>query len=206
MMRSMLRLTAFVVLICGTVAGCADTQRIVAGPSVSQPAHEEEYIIGPGDVLKIVVIHNADLSSDAPVRPDGRISVPLIKDIDAVGKTPRQLARDIEEGLQTYVRAPAVNVIVSQARSVFSQVKIVGQGVSPRALPYRSGMRVLDVVVEAGGLTQYAAGNRAQIVRTANGISSRIKVRLDDLMNRGDTSQNFAMQPGDILVIPEARF
>jgi polysaccharide biosynthesis/export protein len=206
MKRLVGRLIAFAAIVGSTVTIYADAQTPASNEVSPRSAQEGVYIIGPGDVLKVVVLRNADLSSDAPVRPDGKISLPLIKDMDAVGKTPTQLAHDIETALQAYVRAPEVNVIVSQAKSIFSQVKIVGQGVVPKALPYRNGMRVLDVIVETGGLTQYAAGNRAQIVRTVDGKTVRMKVRLDDLMNRGDTKQNFPMQPGDILVIPEARF
>ena len=200
------------VLAGSLLAGCAGSGGSASGAAAetvqTQAAQVNgvEYVIGPGDSLKIVVMRNPELSGDAPVRPDGKISVPLIKDIDAVGKTPNQLAHDIEVALQEFVRAPSVSVIVAQARSVFSQVKIVGQAVTPRALPYRSGMRVLDAIVEVGGLSQYAAGNRAQIIRSTNGVTSRIKVRLNDLMNSGDTSQNLLLQPGDILVIPEARF
>jgi polysaccharide export outer membrane protein len=172
-------------------------------PAVGQTA---EYLIGPGDSLRVVVLQNPELGSEVIVRPDGNISLPLVNDMMAVGKTPSKLAADIEGVLQEYVRKPSVGVIVTQARGTFSQIKVVGQAVSPRAIPYRNGMRVLDVVIEVGGLSQFAAGNRAKVMRTENGKTKQIRVRLHDLLNKGDVSQDLPLQPGDILVIPEARF
>jgi polysaccharide export outer membrane protein len=171
------------------------------------PATEaQQYVIGHGDILKIFVLQNQELSVEVPVRPDGKISTPLVSDMVAVGKTSTQLARDIEEVLKQYVRTPNVSIIVTHSNGVFSQVKVVGQAVSPRAVPYRSGMTVLDLVIQVGGLSQFAAGNRAKIVRTDGKSSQEIKVRLDDLLNKGKVSANIALQPGDILVIPESRF
>jgi polysaccharide export outer membrane protein len=141
-----------------------------------------------------------------PVRPDGKISTPLVEDMVAVGKTPSQLARDIEKSLAVYVKTPKVNVVVLTAVSVFSQVKVIGQVKSPQALPYRDGMTVLDAVLAVGGLGQFAAGNRAHLVRTEGGKSVEIKVKLDALVNSGDMKQNLSLQPGDVLVVPETRF
>ncbi len=141
-----------------------------------------------------------------PVRPDGKISTPLVEDMVAVGKTPSQLARDIEKSLAEYVKAPKVNVVVMIAVSVFSQVKVIGQVKTPQALPYRDGMTVLDAVLAVGGLGQFAAGNRAHIVRTENGKQTEIKVKLDALVNNGDMKQNLLLKPGDVLVVPETRF
>jgi polysaccharide export outer membrane protein len=165
-----------------------------------------DYLIGPGDSLHVFVFQNEELSVTVPVRPDGKISTPLVEDMVAVGKTPSQLARDIEKSLGEYVKSPKVNVVVMGAMSVFSQVKVIGQVLKPQALPYRDGMTVLDAVLSVGGLTQFAAGNRAHVVRTENGKQTEIKVKLDALVNSGDMKQNLALRPGDVLVVPESRF
>ncbi len=175
-----------------------------AAPSAQGSANE--YIIGPGDTLQVFVWRNPELSATIPVRPDGKVSTPLVEDMVAVGKTPTQLARDIEGVLSEYVRAPQVNVIVSQSLSVYSQVKIVGQVITPQALPYREGMKVLDAVLAVGGLGPFAAGNRAKIVRTQDGKQQELRVKLEDLVNRGDMRQNLDLRPGDVLVVPESRF
>jgi polysaccharide export outer membrane protein len=184
------------------VAGNAEEQVAASGTRTAS-----EYVIGPGDSLDIFVWRNQELSARIPVRPDGRISTPLVEDMVAIGKTPTQLARDMESVLSQYVRTPKVNVIVTSAASANSQVRVVGQAVTPRALPYRDGLTVMDVVIAVGGLSEYAAGNRAKIVR-ANpaGKPSEIKVRLRDLLDKGDMRQNLPMQAGDVLVIPESRF
>jgi polysaccharide export outer membrane protein len=178
-----------------------------AHSSNSNDKSASEYVIGPGDALDIFVWRNQDLTTRVPVRPDGRISTPLVEDMIAVGKTPTQLARDIENVLGQYIRTPKVNVIVTSAASANSQVRVVGQAVTPRALPYRDGLTVMDVVIAVGGLSEYAAGNRAKIVReNANAKPTELKVRLKDLLDKGDMRQNLRMQPGDVLVIPESRF
>jgi polysaccharide export outer membrane protein len=173
------------------------------GPGAEVPP---DYRVGPGDTLKVYVFQNEELSSTVPVRPDGKISTPLVEDMVAVGKTPSQLARDIEKSLAEYVKAPKVNVVVMIAVSVFSQVKVIGQVKVPQALPYRDGMTVLDAVLAVGGLGQFAAGNRGHIVRTENGKQTEIKVKLDALVNNGDMKQNLLLKPGDVLVVPETRF
>jgi polysaccharide export outer membrane protein len=165
-----------------------------------------DYVIGPGDSLQVFVWRNPELTAVVPVRPDGKISTPLVEDMVAVGKTPSALARDIEKVLAEYVKSPRVNVIVTVPASVIGQVKVIGQVLRPQALPYRSGMTVLDAVLAVGGLAPYAAGNRARIVRTENGQQKEIKVRLDALTNNGDMKQNLPLQPGDILMVPESRF
>ena len=164
------------------------------------------YVIGPGDELKVFVWQNPDLSVTIPVRPDGKISTPLDEDMVAVGKTPGELAHDIAAKLAEYVRSPHVNVIVLTAASVFSQVKVIGQVKKPEAVAYRNGMTVLDAILAAGGLTEYAAGNRARIVRKVDGKETDIPVRLASLVNSGDMSQNLPLKPGDVLVVPESRF
>jgi len=165
-----------------------------------------DYIIGPGDTVQIFVWRNPELGATVPVRPDGKISTPLVEDMVAVNKNPSTLARDIEKVLGEYVRSPQVNVIVTQPTSAFSQVKIIGQVARPQALAYREGMTVLDAVLAVGGLGQFAAGNRARIVRTKDGRQQEIKIKLAALVNDGDMKQNVALKPGDVLVVPETRF
>ena len=167
---------------------------------------DSQYIIGPGDTLQVFIWRNAELSVTVPVRPDGKISTPLVEDMVAVGKTPSQLARDIESVLSAYIRTPQVNVIVTNAVSTFSRVRVLGQVTTPQAVPYREGMTVLDAVLAVGGLAEFAAGNRAKIIRVEGGKTRELKVRLGDLVNDGDVSQNLPLKPGDVLVVPESRF
>jgi polysaccharide export outer membrane protein len=177
-----------------------------AGDAPAQSAVSPDYMIGPGDTLQVFVWRNPDLTVTVPVRPDGKISTPLVEDMPAVGKTPSGLARDIEKALSEYVKAPQVNVIVTIPVSVFSQVKVIGQVVKPQALPYRDGMTVLDALLAVGGLGPFAAGNRAHIARTVDGREQDIKIRLDALVNGGEMQQNVKLLPGDVLVVPESRF
>ena len=179
-----------------------------AGPSQPIQAQKvpDDYQIGPGDTLQVYVFRNPELTVTEPVRPDGKISTPLVEDMVAVGKTPSQLARDIEKALSEYVRSPQVNVIVTQPQSAFSQVKIVGQVMHPQSIPYREGMKVLDIVLAAGGLTDFAAGNRAVLDRIVDGKEEKIKLKVDKLINHGDMSQNLPLRPGDTLFIPQSRF
>jgi polysaccharide biosynthesis/export protein len=197
-------------LAAGTLtASCISSEPVapVASPSQTQPkAAESNYIIGPGDTLQVFVWRNPELSVTVPVRPDGKISTPLVEDMVAVGKTAPQLARDMEKVLSEYVRSPKVNIIVTTAASAFSQVKVVGQVQRPQALPYREGMTVLDAVLAVGGLTQFASGNRARIVRVENGRETVIHVKLANLVNRGDVEENVPLRPGDVLVVPETLF
>ena len=183
----------------------AGAQAAPAATAAAAPV-SPDYLIGPGDSLHVFVFQNEELSATVPVRPDGKISTPLVEDMVAVGKTPSQLARDIEKSLAEYVKSPKVNVVVMGAMSVFSQVKVIGQVLKPQALPYRDGMTVLDAVLAVGGLGQFAAGNRARLVRTDNGKHTEIKVKLDALVNDGDMKQNLPLKPGDVLVVPESRF
>ena len=166
-----------------------------------------EYLIGPGDTLQIFVWRNPELSVTVPVRPDGRISTPLVEDISAVGKTPTQLAREMETALAEYIRTPEVNVIVQQFVGTFAeQIRVLGQATEPRAVAYRQNMTLLDVVIEVGGLTRFAAGNRSRVVRKVGNQTEEIRVKLDDLIEKGRIDENILMQPGDILIIPESRF
>jgi polysaccharide export outer membrane protein len=188
------------------------TSLIVLAGAVAQaqtpvpPSPSPAYIIGPGDTLQVFVWRNPELSSTVPVRPDGKISTPLVEDMVAVGKTSSRLARDIETVLAQYVKSPQVNVIVTQPVSAFSQIKVIGQVVKPTSLPYREGMTVLDAILQVGGLAPYAAGNRAKIVRMQGGKETEIKIKLEALVNGGDMKQNLPLAPGDVLVVPETRF
>jgi polysaccharide biosynthesis/export protein len=165
-----------------------------------------DYIIGPGDTLQVFVWRNPELSVSVPVRPDGKISTPLVEDMVAVGKTPPQLSRDMEKVLSEYVRSPKVNIIVTTAASAFSLVKVVGQVVHPQAIPYREGMTVLDAVLEVGGLGQFASGNRSRVVRVVDGKETVLHVKLDDLVNKGAVRENISLKPGDVLVVPQSLF
>lgn len=166
----------------------------------------DDYIIGPGDTLQVFVWRNPELTATVPVRPDGRISTPLVEDMVAVGKTPSQLARDIEKVLGEYVRSPQINVIVTQPTSAFSQVRVIGQVAKPQSVAYRDGLTVLDAILAVGGLGPFAAGNRGKIVRIENGKSRDIKVKISDLVNDGDMRHNLPLKPGDVIVVPESRF
>lgn len=169
----------------------------------------DEYIIGSGDQLSVFVYRNPDLSEAAvAVRPDGKISTPLIEDIVAAGKTPPQLAREIEKRLAKYIQDPNVTVIVRGfVGPADRQVRVIGEATDPIAIPYRDNMSLLDVMIATKGLTKYAAGNRAVIVRTgADGTRQTIKVRLSDLIKDGDINQNIPMMPGDTLIIPQSWF
>jgi polysaccharide export outer membrane protein len=179
-----------------------------AAPAAAPKEHAAaNYVIGPGDVLDIFVWQNPDLSQKkVPVRPDGRISTPLIANIMAAGRTPVELAQAMDKALSEYIRAPRVTVIVSEAVGALSQVQIIGQVVHPESIPYHEGMTVLDAVLAAGGLTPYASGNSAKIERKVNGKVVTMHVHLSNLINKGDLSQNFALQPGDVVVVPESIF
>jgi polysaccharide biosynthesis/export protein len=178
----------------------------IPGAAPQQSPVGANYMIGPGDTLQIFVWRNPELTTTVPVRPDGKITTPLVQDMVAVGKTPSQLARDIEVVLAEYIRSPQVNVIVTIPVSTFSQVKVIGQVINPQSIPYREGMRVLDAILAAGGLGEFAAGNRAKIVRKNNGKDTELPVKLERLINKGDMQYNFELQPGDVLVVPEAFF
>lgn len=189
---------------CAAVSAAEPASAPAAAPAAEQPAHE--YRIGPGDVLRVFVWNHPDLTLELPVRPDGMISTPLAENTVAAGKTPTQLARDLEVRLGEYVREPKVNVLVTQFVGSMNQVRVVGQAARPQSLPYRKGMTVLDVVIAVGGLGEFAAGNRAKIVRGEPPNQREIKVKLNSLVNKGDMRSNVEMQPGDVLIIPESRF
>lgn len=176
------------------------------------PLPTKEYVIGPGDQLGIFVYDSPQLSADVPVRPDGRISTPLIQTIVAAGKTPTELGHEMEEKLKEFIKDPRVTIIVRGFVGPLElQVRVIGEAADPVALPYREHMSVLDVMIATKGLTRYAAGNRAVIIRRAKDKDGHdqqetIHVRLSDLMKDGDISQNVEIQPGDTLIIPQSWF
>jgi polysaccharide export outer membrane protein len=169
-------------------------------------ASDYSYVIGPLDALHIIVWRNPDLSGVVPVRPDGKISVALVEDLQALGKNPSQLARDIEKAMSRFIREPVVTVLVTQFNGPYSeQIRVVGEAARPQALPYRQRMTLLDVMIAVGGLTDFADGNNASVLRTSDG-GKQYSVRLKDLVRRGDVSANIEMKPGDVLIIPQSWF
>jgi len=194
---------SFFVLLFGALAAFGGAQEATNTPA----AADATYLIGPGDTLQIFVWGQPELSVTVPVRPDGRVSTPLIEDLEAVGKTPTQLANEMERVLSEFIRSPEVNVIVQNFVGTFAnQIRVLGQVVEPGAVPYRDRITLLDVMIEVGGLTDFAAGNRSKVVRNVDGRSREIRVKLKDLMDRGRTEANMPMQPGDIVIVPEAVF
>ena len=168
---------------------------------------DSQYLIGPGDAVNIIVWRNPEVSMSVPVRPDGKITTPLVEDLPAAGKTSTALARDIEKALAKYIQQPVVTVVVTNFIGNYSeQVRVIGQAAKPQALPYRRDMSLMDVMIAVGGTTEFAAGNRASLIRNVDGKQQRFNVRLDDLIKEGDISANVPMRPGDVLVIPESFF
>ncbi|MGY6553002.1 MAG: XrtA/PEP-CTERM system exopolysaccharide export protein [Wenzhouxiangella sp.] len=204
--NGLLRLV-FVALATLLLAGCQTGSSLPEAPATLQGQAVPDYVIGPGDRLNVRVWRHADLSATVPVRPDGRITTPLIEDMMAAGRTPAELGRELEQALAEFIREPTVTVLVDSIALPFTrQVRVIGQAVNPQAIEYRDGMMVLDVMIAVGGLTEFAAGNRAIIQRTVDGQARQFSVRLNDLVNRGDISANVQILPGDVLVIPETRF
>lgn len=166
-----------------------------------------DYLIGPGDSLNIIVWRNPEISMMVPVRPDGKITTPLVEDLPASGKTSTQLARDIEETLSKYLQQPVVTVVITGFVGPFSeQIRVIGEAANPQALPYREHMTLMDVLIAVGGITDFAAGNRARIIRTVDGKQQQFRVRLNDLIRDGDITANVPVYQGDILMIPESFF
>lgn len=188
------------------LAGCA---KRVDLPSIAadRPAETPQYLIGPLDNLQVFVWKNPDLSRSVTVRPDGRISVPLIEDLDVADKTPTAVARLIEKRLAAYIRDPLVTVIVGAFKGPFSQqVRVVGEAARPQALPYRSRLTLLDAMIATGGLTEFADGNASTVVRNVDGKQMEFRARLSDLIKDGDISANAELLPGDIIIVPESFF
>jgi polysaccharide biosynthesis/export protein len=202
--RRLLRAAGLIAVL--VIVGCHGAPPLPPAPPASA-LPSSEYIIGPGDVLNIFVWRNPELSISVPVRPDGRLSLPLVEDVVAIGKTPTQLARELEQRLSKYIKEPVVTVIATGFVGPFNeQVRVIGEAAQPKALPYRTDMTALDAMIEVGGLTRYAAGDDSVIVRTVGGKQATYAVHLDSLIRDGDVSSNVALQPGDILIIPQRLF
>ncbi|MCJ9430365.1 polysaccharide export protein [Kordiimonas sp. A6E486] len=204
-LRTMLLLVFAAVM----VSGCAWMKSYPQLPSAPFVPPDEgpgpNYLIGPGDGLSIFVWRNPELSVQVTVRPDGRLSMPLIDDLSATGKTPSQLARDIEEKLNVYIQSPIVTVVVQNFIGPFSQqVRVVGEATNPQAIPYRANMTLLDVMIQVGGLTQFAAGDRATLIRFEDGKQKEYRVHIESLLKDGDIKANVKILPGDVLIIPES--
>lgn len=193
------------------VAGCASPPEMtsIADQGATSVAGPESplYVIGPGDTLNVFVWGDSELSTQVVVRPDGMITTPLVEDLPASGKTPTELARTLEAKLSKFVKSPKVTVSITEFVGRYTeQVRVVGQASQPQSINYRDGMTLLDVVIAVGGLTDFAAGNKAKVVRMVNGKTTEYRVRLDDLIRDGDISANVKMMPGDVLIIPETWF
>ena len=202
---NLIKYAAVALVAAGTLAlgGCATR---TAAP-VALQTENPDYLIGPGDSINIIVWRNPEVSMAVPVRPDGKITTPLVEDLPASGKTSTELARDIEKALAKFIQQPVVTVVVSNFVGTYGeQIRVIGQAARPQALPYRRDMSLMDVMIAVGGTTEFAAGNRASLIRNVDGKQQKYNVRLDDLVKDGDISANVPMRPGDVLVIPESFF
>ncbi len=187
------------------LGGCASAPTTMVEQTPPAPGHD--YLIGPGDSVNIVVWRNPEVSTSVPVRPDGKITTPLVEDLQASGKTSTELARDIEKALAKFIQQPVVTVIVTSFVGNYrEQIRVIGQAAKPQALAYRREMSLMDVLIAVGGVTEFASGNNASVIRTIDGKSQKLPVRLNDLIKGGDISANIYMLPGDVLVIPESFF
>jgi len=207
-----IRTTIWTIIISVWLVGCArnDYPLLPAsnfyGSTTIDP-DDYRYVIGPGDSVQIFVWRNPEVSQGVTVRPDGMITTPLVEDLPASGKTPTQLARDIEKALETYIRQPIVTVLVGGGTGPYNeQIRVVGEAARPQALPYKERMTLLDLMIVVGGTTQFADGNNASIMRMVNGQLKPFRVRIDNLLKDGDITANVDMLPGDILIIPESWF
>ena len=190
-----------------TLTACGVTPHSPLTADQINPLQDFDYIIGPGDEIEIFVWGNEELTTSVDVRPDGKITTRLVEDIVASGKTPTVLARDIEKAYSEYVRSAVVSVIVQEFTSIPSQqIRVVGEAASPLSIPFSKHMTLLDLMIEVGGLTDYADGNRAILIRYFNGKQESYTLRLDDMLEDGDISANLALYPGDIVIIPESWF
>ena len=197
-------LAALAAVVTAVLAGCGTPTHDPAPTFAASPDYR--YLIGTGDSVNIIVWRNPELSMTVPVRPDGRLTIPLVEDLPALGRTPTELARDIEKALSKFVRDPVVTVIVAGASGPFGeQIRIIGEAAKPQALPYRQDMTVLDVMIAVGGLTDFADGNKTVLVRGKE-QGKMYTLRLNDLIKRGDVSANVDVKPGDVLIIPQSWF
>ncbi|MGH8075872.1 MAG: XrtA/PEP-CTERM system exopolysaccharide export protein [Lysobacter sp.] len=187
------------------LAGCASTSNYAGGPPPAEMPAADAYQIGVDDVVQVSVWRNPELGITAPVRPDGMISVPLVGDVQAGGRLPAEVAKDIQGKLSTFVVEPQVAVILTELRSheYLSRVRVTGAVRQPVSIPYRQGMTVLDAVLAAGGVTEFAAPDRSNLYRKNGTTTASYPVRLDSVLNRGDLTTNFKVAPGDVITVPE---
>ena len=207
--NKLFRILAGSAVLLGALAlgGCSSLRGSSGPAPVAGPEPTSDYLIGPGDSININVWRNPEVSQTVPVRPDGKITTPLVEDLQASGKTSTELARDIEKALSKYIQQPVVTVIVTGFVGTYGeQIRVIGQAAKPQALPYRRDMSLMDVLIAVGGVTEFAAGNKASIIRNVDGKQQQFIVRLNDLIKDGDISANVPMRPGDILIIPESFF
>lgn len=195
------------VLLAGLLSACANNPVYPPAPAMAAAASDWTYLLGPGDSVNVFVWGNPEVSGGFPIRPDGKMTMNLVEDLQASGKTPSQLARDIEKSLARYIQDPIVTVSVAGGVGPFSQqIRVLGEAAKPQALSYRENMSLVDLMIAVGGITDFAAGNRASILRVVDGKPQQFGVRLEDLLKGGDISANVEVRPGDVLIIPESWF
>lgn len=198
----------FIILACSLVFGCSNPlPSATTRASLTTDVNDYQYLIGPGDQVTIFVWRNPEISGNFTVRPDGKVTTSLVEDIEVAGRTPTMLARQLEEQLSTYINNPRVTVSVNRFNGPFSeQVRVIGEATNPRAVNYTQHMTLLDLMIEVGGLTQYANGNNAKLVRVVNNEQLTYDIFIEDLIKDGDIGKNVDVLPGDIIIIPEAWF
>jgi polysaccharide export outer membrane protein len=197
----------WLLVVAAMLSACAKDPIYPPAPAKTSSAEEWLYLLGPGDTVNVFVWGNPEVSGSFPIRPDGKMTMNLVEDLPASGKTPTQLAREIEKILARYIQDPIVTVIVAGGTGPYSQqIRVLGQAAKPQALVYRENMSLVDVMIAVGGLSDFAAGNRASILRVVDGKPQQFSVRLEDLVKDGDISANVEMRPGDLLIIPESFF
>jgi len=197
---------AFPVLLA-LLVGCANQPIYPPAPAKAQKGTDWNYLLGPGDLVNVFVWGNPEVSGSFPIRPDGKMTMNLVEDLPASGKTPTQLAREIEKNLARYIQDPIVTVIVAGGTGPYSQqIRVLGEATKPQTLTYRENMSLIDVMIAVGGITDFAAGNKASILRVIDGKPQQFAVRIEDLLKAGDISANVEMMPGDVLIIPESWF
>jgi polysaccharide export outer membrane protein len=195
------------VLLAGLLTACASGPVFPPAPAKAADNSAWNYLLGPGDSVSVFVWGNPEVSGSFPIRPDGKMTMNLVEDLPASGKTPTQLAREIEKILARYIQDPVVTVIVGGGIGPYSQqIRVIGQAAKPQSLTFREEMSLIDVMITVGGLNDFAAGNKASILRVVDGKPQQFTVRLEDLLKNGDVSANVDMRPGDVLVIPESWF
>jgi polysaccharide export outer membrane protein len=203
------RITLLVIMLISVLSGCSSQQlpSATARASLTTDVNNYQYLIGPGDNLTIFVWRNPEISGNFIVRPDGKVTTSLVEDIEVTGRTPTMLARQLEEQLSTYINNPRVTVSVTNFSGPFSeQVRVIGEATNPSAINYTQHMTLLDLMIAVGGLTEFANGNGAKLVRIQGDIQQTFDINIDDLIRHGDISQNIDMLPGDVVIIPEAWF